>query len=122
MTLIEQIMQKLTIDEVIKLIPSLKKQGHNYVGKCPVGHSSQSGTSFQVNTLDPTFHCFNCGARGSYIHLVELIKFGQSSSGKGGTDSFRETLKFLSEKYGISHSEGLSKEKELVFEIGRAHV
>lgn len=117
MSIIDSINERLNTEELLTFIPGLTKQGHNYVGKCPTGHDSKSGLSFQVNTLDPTFHCFNCGVSGSYIHLVELIKFNQCSAGNGGTESFRETLKFLANKYEISGESGSYTKKDSVLEL-----
>jgi len=116
MTIIEEINKHLTIDEVLKFVPDLKQQGHNYIGKCPTGHDSKSGTSFQVNTIDPTFNCFNCGVHGSYIHLVEIIQYGRSSSGQGGTDSFKATLKFLADKYSLNNDSDEYSQKEIVYD------
>jgi len=117
MTIIDELNTRLTIDEVLHFLPELKKNGSNYVGKCPSGHESKSGTSFQLNTIEPTFNCFNCGIHGSYIHLVELIKFGTSSSGKGGTQSFKETLKFLADKYALNNDRQEYDRNEAVFDI-----
>lgn len=116
MTLIDRINEELTLDEVLSFLPDLTMQGHNYVGNCPSGHDSKSGKCFQVNTMSPTFHCFNCGASGSYIHLIELIKFGTSSAGKGGTDNFIKTLQFLSERYSLEDKSYMKKE-DSIFQI-----
>lgn len=116
MTIIDEINKHLTLDEILKMVPGLKKHGHDYKGGCVTGHASNSRTSFSVNTISPTFNCFNCGVKGSYIHLVELVKFGVSSAGKGNTDTFRETLKYLANKYGLNDN-GSYEEKESVFDI-----
>ena len=101
MSFIDPILERLTIDEILKYLPDLEQHGANYVGKCPTGHSSKSGTSFQVNTLEPTFQCWNCGVKGNYIHLVELIQHGRCSSGAGYTDTFAATCAHLCETLGI---------------------
>ena len=116
MSVIEKINERLTIDEVLKFLPTLEEQGHNYVGKCPTGHDSKSGTSFQVNTLEPNFHCFNCGVHGNYIHLIELVKYGTSSAGKTGSPTFKDTIKLLCEEYGIE-GEGTNSERGQVGDI-----
>lgn len=117
MTIIDQINERLTTEEVLDMVPGLEKQGSNFVGKCPTGHDSKSGKSFQVNTIEPTFHCFNCGVGGSYIHLVELVNFGTSSSGKGGTESFKHTLKLLADKYNLNNTDQEYNRNEAVFDI-----
>lgn len=116
MSIIDKINEHLTIDEILRLLPDLKKDGSGYSGMCPTGHDSQSGTSFKVNTLSPNFHCFNCNVSGSYIHLVELINHGVSSSGQGGTDTFKRTLRMLAEQYGLTDDTRDSK-ADGVFEL-----
>jgi len=117
MNIIERINNHLNIEEILELLPTLEAQGNNYIGKCPTGHASVSGKSFQVNTIEPTFHCFNCGVYGNYIHLIELIKFGTSSAGKTGSQSFKETLKFLADKYGLNDDNQGYQENESVYDI-----
>lgn len=92
----------------------MEDRGDCYAGSCPTGHDSKSGKSFTISKSSPVFHCFNCGIRGNYIHLIELIKFGASSSGKKGSPTFKDTLEFLADKYGISYSQ---EAKDSVFEI-----
>ena len=116
MTLIDQINDNLILDDVLEMIPGLKLNGTSYEGDCPTGHDSKSGKSFRVNTMAPNFHCFNCGISGSYIHLVELINFGVSSSGKGGTDTFIQTLELLKDKYGLDTPNSYG-EKDNIYEI-----
>lgn len=117
MSIIEKINERLTIDEVLTFLPGLKQKGHDWEGKCPTGHDSKSGKSFKINTIDPTFNCFNCGVRGSYIHLIELIKFGRSSAGEGGTHTFKDTIKFLADRYRLSNEQSEYTQKESVFDI-----
>jgi len=105
MNIIDEINKRLTISEVLSYLPEMKENGHNYIGKCPVGHSSKSGTSFQVNTIEPTFNCFNCGVSGNYIHLIELIKFGSCSRGKKASESFKGAIKYLANKYEINQQD-----------------
>lgn len=116
MSLIERINEHLNIDEVLSFLPELQQQGANYVGQCPTGHESKSGTSFQVDSTKSSFHCFNCGIKGNYIHLIELVTFGECSSGGGGTETFRKTLKLLADRYGLNDDRE-SSGKESVFTI-----
>jgi DNA primase len=115
MSIIAKIEEHLNINEILQLLPNLEQQGNEYIGMCPTGHASQSKISFHLNAQAPNFHCLNCGVSGSYIHLVELINFGVSSKGKGGTETFKQTLKLLAEKYGLS--DGEYEKKESVFDI-----
>ncbi|MHA1972986.1 MAG: CHC2 zinc finger domain-containing protein [Candidatus Hodarchaeales archaeon] len=107
--IIDEILNNIHIFDILEMMPNkLILKGDNYVGRCPCGHDSESGTSFQVCTTSPIFSCFNCGVKGNYLHLFELILHGVSSSGKGYTSTFAETIKTLALKYNIEYK--ISKE------------
>ena len=105
MGIIDEILDKVTIEDVLSILPDLKQQGSNYVGLCPSGHSSDSKTSFQVNINQPNFQCWNCGVSGNYIHLLELVRSGVSSSGNGWTDTFAEATKEFASILGIQNEQ-----------------
>jgi DNA primase len=102
--MIDEILSKLTFDIIQGYLPNsstFKIKGHDYVGLCPSGHGSTSKESFQISTMSPVFKCWNCGAQGNYIHLVEFCRHGVSSQGHGYTETFAETCKFLANELGI---------------------
>ena len=118
MSIIDSVLQRITSGEIMSILGGeFSHQGHNYCGKCPSGHDSKSGRSFMINTLDPTFTCFNCGAHGNYIHAVELMRHKSSSAGRGFTENFKETLLFLAERYGLCNDNGQIKKDESVLNI-----
>jgi DNA primase len=118
MSRIDEILQNLNTDDLINILgTSFSKEGHNYCGECPSGHDSKSGRSFMINTVDPTFHCFNCGASGNYIHAVEMKLYKSSSSGKGFTDNFKYTLDYLAERYGLASNVSTLKKDDTLLNI-----
>lgn len=114
---LEQVIERLTEQEILSRFPGLKKNGSEYEGNCPSGHDSKSGKCFKLNTDKKMFHCFNCGESGNYIHLIELKKFGSTSRGKKSSENFIEVLRELARELGINMgSTGKTRDCARVFE------
>ena len=92
-TLIEQIKAKIDVVEEIGLVVTLQKSGKSYKGNCPF-HNERT-PSFHVFAESQTWRCFGCNEGGDVFTFVEKQQ---------GID-FRETLRYLAEKAGISIEE-----------------
>src|SRR3989344_6596405 len=88
-TVVEQIKERLTIDEVVSQYVKLDKSGSSYKAKCPF-HNEKS-PSFFVSPDRGGYYCFGCGAKGGIFTFVEQFE---------GLD-FRGALKILAERAGI---------------------
>ncbi len=91
MSFVEQLKSNLDIVEVVGQYVRLKRQGAgaSYTGLCPF-HTEKT-PSFNVHSTHQFYKCFGCDAKGDLINFVMEIE---------GL-SFWETLKLLSERYGI---------------------
>jgi DNA primase len=87
----EQLKNQLDIVEVVGQYVRLKRQGSGtrYVGLCPF-HSEKT-PSFGVHSVLQYYKCFGCDAAGDVFKFVQQIE----------SLTFPETLKLLSERYGI---------------------
>ena len=92
-SLIEQIKAKTDVVEEIGLVVALQKSGKSYKGHCPF-HNERT-PSFYVFPESQTWRCFGCNEGGDVFAFVEK---------QLGID-FRETLRYLAEKAGISVEE-----------------
>ncbi len=100
-SLIEQIKTKIDVVEEIGLVVALQKSGKSYKGHCPF-HNERT-PSFHVFAESQTWRCFGCNEGGDVFTFVEKQQ---------GID-FRETLRYLAEKAGISVEEqGNSRDPE----------
>lgn len=71
--LVEQIKQRLDIAEVAGRFTSLKPQGKNLIGSCPLpGHDDRS-PSFSVTPANQLYYCFGCGQGGDAIDLLMRV-------------------------------------------------
>lgn len=86
---IDTLLGRLDIVDVVGKYVSLSKQGHYYKGLCPF-HSEKT-PSFTVTPEKQIYHCFGCGAGGN------VIKFVQEIEGY----SFAEAVRQLSTDAGI---------------------
>lgn len=91
--IIQDIHAKIDIVGVAEWYTKLTKSGSNYTGSCPL-HKEKT-PSFMVSPAKNIFKCFGCGAGGDAITLVQKAE---------GLD-FKETLKFMAKKLGISYDE-----------------
>ncbi len=88
-TAVEQIKERLPINEVVGQYVKLEKSGSSYKAKCPF-HNEKSA-SFFVSPDRGGYYCFGCGAKGDIFTFVEQFE---------GLD-FRGSLKVLAEKAGV---------------------
>lgn len=90
MSNVEDIKERLSIEEVVGQYVSLKQAGSNLKGTCPF-HAEKT-PSFVVSPLRQTYHCFGCGVGGDIFTFTQEIE---------GVD-FRGALKMLADKAGVT--------------------
>ena len=88
-TAVEQIKERISIDELVGSYVKLEKAGKSFKGRCPF-HNEKS-PSFFVSPDRGGYYCFGCGAKGDIFSFVEQFE---------GLD-FRGALKILAEKAGV---------------------
>ena len=88
-TAVEQIKERIPIDELIGSYVKLEKSGKSYKARCPF-HNEKSA-SFFVSPDRGGYYCFGCGAKGDIFSFVQQFE---------GLD-FRGALKILAEKAGV---------------------
>lgn len=87
---VEQIKEKLSIEEVVSWYVTLKPAGGNLKARCPF-HTEKS-PSFMVSPARGTYHCFGCGVGGDMFSFIQAIE---------GTD-FMGALTMLAERAGVT--------------------
>jgi DNA primase len=87
--IIEAVLERQDIVDVVGKHVHLTKQGHYMKGLCPF-HSEKS-PSFTVTPEKQIYHCFGCGAGGNAIQFVMEI----------GGYSFGEAVRLMAEEAGI---------------------
>ncbi len=109
---VQQIKERLSIQDIIAPYVKLRRAGRSLVGLCPF-HKEKTG-SFHVSSERGTWHCFGCGEGGDGFSFIEKIE---------GVD-FKGALKILAEKAGvvIEYSGGKSKEEASKIDRMRALV
>ncbi len=88
--LIDEILYKNPIEDVISQYVSLKKNGSRYVGLCPF-HNEKT-PSFVVYPNTKSFYCFGCGAGGTAATFLSKIE----------NLTYRESLEALAGRVGIA--------------------
>lgn len=86
---VQEIKQKLSIQDVLAPYMKLIRAGKTYRGLCPF-HKEKT-PSFHVSPERGTWHCFGCGLGGDAFSFVEKIE---------GVD-FKGAMKILADKAGI---------------------
>ena len=86
---VEEIVRRNPIDQIISSYVTLKPAGSNMVGLCPF--HSENSPSFTVFGSDDHFYCFGCGATGDVIDFTARL-FGVSTF---------EAVKKLAADFGI---------------------
>ncbi len=86
---VEQIKERLGIQDVLGSYIKLEKTGGNYKARCPF-HNEKT-PSFFISPGRNTYYCFGCGAKGDIFSFVQEFE---------GVD-FMGSLKILAERAGI---------------------
>ncbi len=106
---IEEILYRTDIVELVGSYVTLKRAGSNMQGLCPF-HSEKT-PSFSVSPSKNFFHCFGCGAGGDVITFVKKIE----------NLDYPQAVEFLARRAGITiptdgtQEKGLSRNR--VFEM-----
>ena len=95
--LIDEVISRSDIVNVISQYISLKNSGSSYSGLCPF-HSEKTG-SFHVNQNKQIYKCFGCGEGGDVINFIMKIE----------NLDFMEAVKLLAQKNGIEFNTNLSE-------------
>lgn len=101
-TPVEEIKERLSIEEIVGGYVKLERAGKNLKAKCPF-HNEKTA-SFFVSPDRGSFYCFGCGAKGDLFSFVEKME---------GLD-FKGALKLLAERAGVrlSHSRARAGEQD----------
>ncbi len=86
---VQEIKNKLTIQDVVAPYVKLRRAGRSMTGLCPF-HKEKT-PSFHVSLERGTFHCFGCGEGGDMFTFIQKAE---------GVD-FKEALRMLAEKAGV---------------------
>ena len=103
---IDEVVSRSDIVDIISGYIKLKKNGSSYVGLCPF-HNEKS-PSFSVSPGKQLYHCFGCGVGGNVITFVMYYE----------NYTFLEAVKYLADKAGMqlpetSYSEEEKKNRDL---------
>ena len=96
---VQQIKERLGIEEIVSSYIKLEKAGANFKAKCPF-HNEKT-PSFFVSPDRASYYCFGCGAKGDIFSFIEEFE---------GLD-FKGALKILAERAGVPLVQ-YNKEKE----------
>lgn len=97
----ELIRNKLSIEEVIGSYITIIPFGKNYKANCPFHH--EKTPSFHITPDKQMFYCFGCKKGGDIFSFIQEIE----------RVDFKEALKILAEKAGVSLHESAELAKEL---------
>ena len=105
---VEQIKERISIEDLVSSYVKLEKAGKNWKAKCPF-HNEKT-PSFFVSPERGSYYCFGCGAKGDIFTFVEEFE---------GLD-FRGALKLLAERAGVSlpaYNPKEESEKEKLYRV-----
>lgn len=105
---VQQIKERLSIEEIVSSYIKLEKAGANFKAKCPF-HNEKT-PSFFVSPDRNSYYCFGCGAKGDIFSFIEEFE---------GLD-FKGALKILAERAGvplIQYNKEKEGEKEKLYRV-----
>ena len=92
-SLVDEILSRADIVEVVAKYVPLKKSGVNFAGCCPFHH--EKTPSFIVSPQKQIFKCFGCGVGGNLFAFVQEIE----------KVDFRDAVKTLAQQFHIDVSQ-----------------
>src|SRR5688572_4962313 len=103
---IDEVLDRVRIEEVVQDFVNLKRRGSNLTGLCPLHH--EKTPSFSVSPTKNIYKCFGCGRGGDSVRFVMEHE----------AYDYPEAIRYLARKYGIQleetqqDAESLKAEKE----------
>ena len=79
--ILDEIIARTDIVDVIGRYVPLKKQGQNFIGLCPFHH--EKTPSFSVSQNKQIYHCFGCGVGGNvfkFLMEIEHLSFPEAET------------------------------------------
>lgn len=115
-TVVDEVISRNDIVDVISSYVKLTKKGSNYFGLCPF-HNERTG-SFSVSPSKQLYYCFGCGSGGSVVTFIMQYE----------NYTFTEALKMLADRariklpeHELSQDEKNKRDKKaLLLEINKA--
>jgi DNA primase len=105
---VQQIKERLSIEEVVSTYIKIEKAGVNLKARCPF-HNEKTA-SFFISPTRNNYYCFGCGAKGDIFTFVQEFE---------GLD-FKGALKVLAQKAGVVlevFDKKTEDEKERIYQI-----
>ena len=102
---IKEVINRISIVEIINSTVPLKKKGNNYFGLSPF--KNEKTPSFSVNEEKKIYHCFSTGEHGNVIDFLIKVK----------GYSFKDALHELANKVGVELSYKSSKVNNAIYEV-----
>ncbi len=101
--IIQMLIYKVSIVDIIGKVTEIKKSGKNYMAKCPF-HNEKT-PSMSISDEKGLYHCFGCGASGNTIKfLMDYYRI-----------TFREALEKLADMAGVDLSQYENAENKTIF-------
>lgn len=110
---IDEVLERVRIEEVVQDFVNLKRRGSNLTGLCPFHH--EKTPSFSVSPTRNIYKCFGCGRGGDSVRFVMEHE---------GYD-YPEAIRYLAGKYGVQLEETqqdadtlkAERERETVYKV-----
>lgn len=110
---IDEVLERVRIEEVVGDFVNLKRRGSNLTGLCPFHH--EKTPSFSVSPTRNIYKCFGCGKGGDSVRFVMEHE----------SYDYPEAIRYLAAKYGVQLEETqqdieslkAEKERESVYKI-----
>jgi DNA primase len=103
-TVLEEVLARTNILDVVSQYVKLRKAGKDYTGLCPF-HKEKT-PSFTVSTEKQIYYCFGCHEGGNVVHF--LSKYEHST--------FHEALETLAKEAGVDTHNKISARRTPVFD------
>src|SRR3990167_9042206 len=103
---VQQIKERISIEDLVSSYIKLEKAGKNRKAKCPF-HNEKT-PSFFISPERGSYYCFGCGAKGDIFTFVDEFE---------GLD-FRGALRLLAERAGVpllAYNPKAESEKEKLY-------
>jgi DNA primase len=99
-SVLDEVLERVNILDLVSQYVKLRKTGRNYVGLCPF-HKEKT-PSFTVNLEKQIYYCFGCHEGGNVVNFV--AKYDRTS--------FSEALETLAHQAGIETRKGKTQRRE----------